>query len=47
MLAHLDQQRWVGEQVLDARAESGSIALIEQQAVYARIDEVNMTLHGT
>ena len=47
MLAHLDQNRWVGEQVLDARAESGSIALIEQQAVYARIDEVNVTLHGT
>ena len=47
MLAHLDQQRWVGEQALDARAESGSIALIEQQAVHAGIDEVNMTLHGT
>ena len=45
MLAHLGQQRWVGEQALDARAESGGVALVEEQTVHIRVDEVNMALH--
>ena len=47
MLAHLGQQRWVGEQALDARAESGGVALVEEQTVHARFNKVNVTLYGT
>ena len=47
MLAHLGQQRWVGEQALDARAESGGVALVEEQAVHAGLNKVNVTLYGT